>query len=260
MGTQQNRIRVGSRGSFIIAAICQDGILIVSESRANIYDKSDQNQKPIAYYDSCQKIFPFDTVAMAETGHGLILNVFFSEIRNDFSRALVRQPPTQELLPEFMRYCHRIYPPQAFAQLQEQKLFAAGFSGEHPVICYFNKDQEPGPFACIQDNGFIQSAPTLFSNYQKSLTSMSCEEAAKVASNAIEEYASVGDRWKTIGGPHDALHVSKDSCRWIKKSTPVFHWKTIQEFARDYWKGIAKLTLIPPATKADLEELISTIR
>lgn len=75
------------KGSFLIAAICKDGIVLASDSRGNIFDRSDRDETPIAYFDANQKIFPVGRHAIADTGQGLILNVFFSAIVRSSARA-----------------------------------------------------------------------------------------------------------------------------------------------------------------------------
>jgi hypothetical protein len=42
---------IGVRGSFVIAAICRDGIVVTTDSRANIFDTTDPRQRPLAYFD-----------------------------------------------------------------------------------------------------------------------------------------------------------------------------------------------------------------
>jgi hypothetical protein len=251
--------RIGSRGSFVIAAMCQDGVVVVSESRASIFDKTDQNQTPIAYYDICQKVFPIRNLALAETGQGLILNVFFSAIVEDFTQALVRQPSALRLLPTFVQFCQARYPAPLLVEIRRQKLFGAGYEDGRPLVCYFNEEQEPGPFGCIKDAGFIESAPTSFADHADALPSMSCNEVAAVARQAIEEFASDGDHWKTIGGPLDVLHVTAAGCHWVQKSTPAQDWRYVQDFVRSYHQGQATITLIPPATKRVLDDLLATV-
>ena len=76
--------RLGIHGSFVIAAICRDGIIVASESRGNIFDTRDKDRKPMAYYDVIQKVFPIGNKAIAETNQGLIAGRFFSSIVADF--------------------------------------------------------------------------------------------------------------------------------------------------------------------------------
>src|SRR5438045_8673685 len=54
------------KGSFVIAAICRDGIIVASDSRGTFKDSSGRR---LAYYDVNQKIFPFGDNLVADTGY-----------------------------------------------------------------------------------------------------------------------------------------------------------------------------------------------
>ena len=127
---------------------------------------------------------------------------------------------------------------------------------EHPTICYFNEAQSP-PFGCIQDEGFIQSAPTFFGNNAPS--NLSAEDSGDLAEEAIQAYAKEGERWKTIGGPVSVLLITQGGHEWIKNMPPVQNWTYVQDFVRDYRSGKAEINLIPPATRKELDDLLSTV-
>lgn len=237
----------------MIAIICQDGIIMASESRANIFDKTDKKQEPIAYYDTEQKVFPFGNCAIAQTGQGLILNVFFSAVVKRFSNWPVLP---RNVIPAFLDYCSRSFPVEFVKEVRKQKLIAAGYTGNQPTICYFNEAQTP-PLGCIQDRGYIQSAPTILQNHNASI--MSADEATDLAEKAIQGYAEEGDRWKTIGGPVRILLITKEGCQWIKNTPPEQKWTYIKDFAKDYRSGKVEVNLIPPASKGRLDELLSNV-
>lgn len=247
------------KGSFVIAAICKDGIVLASESRANIFDKTDENQEPIAYYNGIQKIFPVGSAAMAETGQGLILNVFFSTIVSQFTQELRVDLRVNQLLPAFISYCEQRLPPSAVSEVKRQKLFSAGYIESHATICYFNQDQPDAPFGCIQDSGFIQSDITLLTEYAQELPTMPANKVMDLAIEAIETYAAKAERWKTIGGPIDVLLVSEKGCRWLGKNSPTKDWKYIQDLIIAYRAGELEINLIPPADREQLENLLATV-
>jgi hypothetical protein len=246
-------------GSFVIAAISRTGIVVVSETRANIFDKTDTERRPIAYYDGIQKIFRIGSHAIAETGQGLILNVFFSAVVRQFKKALRILPTVDQLLPVFLDYCQQTFPPAFVQQMRTQKLFSAGYSDSHPSICYFNEQQGTHPFGCIRDTGFIQSSQTTLSDYADQLPTLSVKQVTELAKQAIESYASQDDRWKTIGGPTDVLLVTRNGCRWLEKHSSTGNWTYIQDLVRDHRAGQVKIHPIPPATSKQLDDLLATV-
>jgi hypothetical protein len=238
-------------GSFVIAAVGTDGIIMASEARANIFDKNDIVQTPIAYFDTIQKVFPKENIAIAETGQGVISNVFFSAIINDFYRMLV-DCNAHEVLPAFIDYANRFLPKEIQQEFFNQKLFSAGFHNSIPIICYYDKEQTP-KIGC-KTNGFIQSDRTIFSdNYS---INMNCQELAELAEAAIKEYASHNDRWKTIGGPVYVLKITKTNTEWILNKPVKQKWNYINEFIYDYTSEKIEINIIDPHTKDDLHKIL----
>jgi len=255
---QSQTQKLGLTGSFVISAICKDGIIIASDSRGNIFDKTDMQQNPIAYFDTVQKVFPIGPNAIAQTGRGLIFNVFFPAIIKNFA-ATGSNTQVDKLLPAFIDYCKRQYPYEFVEEIRRQKLFAAGYINNSATICYFNEEQPEGRFGCIKGSGLIESAPTLFSKYKTKFASMPFKQAAASAKKAIQAYAKEGNRWKTIGGRISVLLITKTSTRWIENEPPLQRWTYLQEFANEYFQGKVDIHLIPPATKQELDNLMATV-
>jgi hypothetical protein len=250
---------IGVKGSFVIAVICKDGIIMASDSRANIFDKSDLYHKPIAYYDLIQKIFPIGSNAIAETGQGLILNVFFSTIVEIFSKNRV-PIRVDKLLPSFIDYCGNNFPPEVLSEMKKQKLFAAGYVNNIPTICYYNEEQPEQSFGCIQNMGYIQSDKTLLSEYDSGvLVNMSSNEVADLAIKAIKEYSKENERWKTIGGPIQVLLISHNKTSWIKNEPPLQRWTYISDFIEDFINNKVNITPISPTTIEQLKNLFLSV-
>jgi len=56
-------------GTYQIAAICKDGIVVGTDTRCSI---DDGNRHIMCYYDSVQKVFPFKNYAISSSGSMLI--------------------------------------------------------------------------------------------------------------------------------------------------------------------------------------------
>lgn len=248
---------VSVHGSFVIGAICSEGAVMAAETRANIFDTTDPERKPLAYYDNMPKLFPVGPYAIAETGQGLILNVFFSAVVKEFdSRTRVRR--LSELLPIFLEYCRATMPPATYGEMRKQKLLAGGYQEGQPLICYFDENQPGGPFGCMRA-GFVESDVSSFACLRTTLGSLSAEQTAGLSEKAITEYASSGDRWKTIGGPVSVLHIAPGKMRWLRSQPQYPRWKYVQELIQDYREGRLTINLIPPATGEQLEKLLASV-
>lgn len=249
---ENKNTKIGIRGSFFIGAICNDGIIIAAESRGNIFDKRDDSKTPLAYFDDIQKIFPIEKKCIAETGQELIGNYFFSHICREFYRRTSPKIPIDDLLPEFIQFCERHMLGEIFQELKNQKLIAAGYKNDLPTLCYFDINVDPN-FKCI-NNGLIESDITLLKGYDTG--DLSCKEVAELAEKAIQEYASINDRWKTIGGPISILKITVDNIEWVKNEPTYNEWTKSEDFIEDYQKGMVEITPIPPFDKEQLDEFL----
>ena len=77
-----------------------------------------------------------------------------------------------QLLPVFIGYCEQQFPREAVNEIRNQKLFATGYIYDHPTVCYFDRGQPRGPFGCIQNRGYIESAKPLLQNYAVELPNL----------------------------------------------------------------------------------------
>lgn len=236
-------------------AICKDGIVVSAESRGNIFDKTDSNQVPMAYFDGIPKIFPIGNNVIAITGQGAIGGVFFSAIVNDFNN-VVRPTEIDKLLPNFIDFCKRKYPSDISAEIELQLILAGGYLDSIPTICYFSKNQPGGAFGYIQRTGAIASDRSSLDDFSEQLISLSGEETLKLTEQAIELYASEGERWKAIGGPINSLLVTPSNIRWLKNSAKNFRWVYVRDFYNDCVAGGVSLTYIDPYSQQDIRDLI----
>jgi len=79
------------KGSFVIAAICKDGIIVASDSRGTLKNREGRR---IAYYDANQKIFPIGDKLIADTGYASLNDAkvsFLSALMSRFSHSPLSQ-------------------------------------------------------------------------------------------------------------------------------------------------------------------------
>src|SRR5262249_42058890 len=75
------------KGSFVIAAICRDGIIVASDSRGMLKDRRGRR---IGYYDINQKIYPMRDNLIADTGYASLNDPkisFLSALMSRFAKS-----------------------------------------------------------------------------------------------------------------------------------------------------------------------------
>jgi hypothetical protein len=242
----QRPIQIG--GSFMVAVVCKDGILVAADSRGTV---EDDGHRRLAYYDGVQKVFPLGTNALAYTGTDFIQNLHFSALVREFSK----MSPTgvDQIIPAFLQFSDQL-PEVARLQFRKQSLVVAGYINGAPSICYYNEAQNIGSkYAC--GFGLVSSDRTTLDEYGTQLATTTSAEAAPLVEKAIKSYSRQHNEI-TIGGPIYIRLLTSSGQRWLSDAPQESSWTYLHDFAADYWKGKITLTLLPGINKSELDEVV----
>ena len=240
-------------GSIFIAAICKDGILIVSDSRGSVLDKRLRAATPIAYFDGIQKIFFLGDRAVVNTGQGFIGDIPIGSLW-DKSRERFPESPLDAFLPNAFELARSLVSLDAVTLLKKNMIALAGVQQRSAAICYYDGD---GAFGCIHD-GLVQSSPTKFVNYQSQLVAMTMVDAQVIATQSIVDYIAADPKRKlTMGGDFHVAHVTASGPSWVPLAPTVQRWANAEEMIRAIRGGQVSITLVPPSTRRELDELLS---
>src|SRR6266498_67446 len=202
-----------SKGSYSIAAICRDGIVIAADTRgASYYQENGIKEKePLAYYDTIQKVFIVKKYALSVTGNIIIRDKFLSYYINQFNTSLPDDTNMQSFIKLFYHFIEKNYPACAKEFLRLQ-IFWCGYENNKPEICAINN----GHYKCIVDLGSIQtdSASDFSDYYSRKLT---CKEAATLIESSIYRYAQKNSLTHETGGPIMILKITPENkIVWLK--------------------------------------------
>src|SRR3974390_1439735 len=98
------------KGSFVIAAVCKDGIIVASDSRGTL---KDHQGRRIAYYDINQKIFPIGDKLIADTGYASLNDPkisFLSTLMSDFAASPNSRVAVDALPDSYFAYASTVLP------------------------------------------------------------------------------------------------------------------------------------------------------
>jgi hypothetical protein len=232
--------------SIFVVAVCKDGVVAVADSRLTFSDSA--TGRALAYADGLNKIIRFDSALMAETGQGFLGERRFDAFVRQFADAS-GSLTADEILPALLEYGSHKLAAEDLAVLEHQHLAAAKFRNGRPLLCGYD-----GRFGCVE-RGYIQSSPTDFAEMAGRLPGMSAPDVAAAARASMERYITAQGKSTTMGGEFSAVLLTPTGARelWTLKSP-------IQATTLDELIGLVKarrirVTLIPPATWARLEEL-----
>jgi len=245
--------RPSADASIFVLAICKDGVVAVADSRFAFVDITSATGRPLAYADGMNKIMRLASALMVETGEGFIANERFDEFVRRFSAAPIRALEVDEILPALLEYGSQALPPSSVEALRRQHLAVAKFAGGDAVICGFDGKFRP----CI-DEGYVQSSPTDFEKILSKLPKMSALEVANAARASMQRYIAAQGKQTTMGGEFAAVVLTPKGFRDLWMLSNPIQARTIDELNALVQARKIQVTLVPPATWADLQELLDS--
>lgn len=243
--------------SIFIVAICKDGIVAVADSRFTFFDN--ETGRAVAYADGLEKIIHLDGALLAETGEGFIGNERFDLFTKHFEET-AGALPVELLLPSLLEYGGRRLAGEDQRVLEEQHMAVAKFRRQRhgqpqpsaqPVICGYDGRLRP----CI-DRGYVQSSPTDFENITARLPAMPASQVAAQARASMERYIAEHRKSSTMGGEFSAAVLTPSGIRDLWLVRKPLQARTLDDLISLVAGRRIEVTLIPPATRSDLDKLL----
>lgn len=243
----------GLRGSYVVAGIGNDGVIMASDSRLVFFDSSlGKDAVNLGYFDSCVKVFVVGKFAIGFVGNATIGNVFLGEMVRMYENEMPFDISIEMLIPDFINHFDNILPPSGKERLAGVKIFAVGYSKDKPRICAAKN--ENGQWLHNNDVGTaITSDKGIF--VEESSDTMSCEQLADLADFSINHYI---DETKTtsVGGLISVLKITKEGqFEWIRNKPAQFPWPTTVDLLKDYFDNKVTIHFFESSNKLKLETM-----
>jgi 20S proteasome alpha/beta subunit len=240
------------KGSFVIAAVCRDGIIIASDSRGTLKDHQGHR---IAYYDINQKIFPIGDKLIADTGYASLNDPkisFLSTLMAQFAASPSSRVAVDALSDSYFAYASRVLPVSGAASARLQTLFFAGFKNGQPTLCMYQGESNR-QIKC-RLSGYL-SSPSQTITRLENVGSLSFEQAAQIMRKTIDDYAAAVQPG-SVGGPVVIRTITKTTSQWLETPPQWPNWQSFVDLAEDYKNGRLPFHLMPGVAKAQLDALI----
>jgi hypothetical protein len=234
--------------SIFVAAICKDGVVVVADSRLTFTDN--QTGQPVAYADGLNKIIRFDSAVMAETGQGFLTDQRFDEFVKQFADS-AGSLAADAILPALLQYGSRKLAPDDLEILKRQHMAVAKFRKGAPLLCGYDGKYRP----CVGKD-YIQSSPTDFDKLRAKLPAMAALAVADEARASMQRYISATGKNATMGGEFSAVLLTASGIRDLWTLENPLTARSLDELVTQVAARKIRVTLIPPATTADLERLL----
>lgn len=252
----QNSFSQRFKGTFVIAAICKDGIIIAADTRLEVNKDGTPTSKmtdfdSYAYYfDSIQKIHPIRNFGFSSTGLASIGNNTLYYYLSNFEKSLNLNTTILEGSQKFFDYLRNTHP-DVINQFLTMQIFMAGFEDGKPLLYLYEK-QKSGYY----DNGYLVSDGNcdFAKHYNSNLT---CKQMSIIAEKTIRKFAKDQKQQHNIGGPIMILKISPDNkMTWLKNTPADNNFMHVTDIFKKYLEGKLKITFSSPNEKRKIDEMI----
>jgi hypothetical protein len=240
------------KGSFVIAAICKDGIIVASDSRGMLKDRRGRR---LAYYDTNQKIFPIGDKLIADTGYASLNDPdisFLAALMIRFANHPYSRVEVDQLPNSYFSFAASLLPSAGAESAKLQTLVFAGFTRNKPKLCIYHG--ESGRTLGCSSAGYVSSPGGRISGLQN-VQNMSFSEAAQVMGKTIDDYAAAVQPG-LVGGPVVIRTITHSGSQWFGSHPDWPTWSSFTDLADDFKANHVSFQLMPGVVKAQLDALI----
>ena len=222
-----SQIKIG--GSYDLAAICKDGIVIAADSRGTFLQKD----AVMAYFDTVQKVFPIKNCIVSVMGLIALNNRFISNYLKEFELTLPNNLTPDTLLMRLYLFFKQKYPAvmNDFARLH---IICAGYKSAHANLCALDHGVR---MTCVTDTATMSGdSLSQFKKYTREFcASKSCKYVGQLMEKAIRNYIKKYRKGNEIGGPIMIIKISRaGNIEWIENKPTKSNWETANDFMKDF--------------------------
>lgn len=218
-------------GSFYIAAVCSDGILIAEDSRGAFVRNGnaiDSKNDISCYFNPVQKVYPISKFAVATTGalnFAPEYNTIFYYLK-EFGNHVGQDANFAVAYRDMRKFLSNKYPAK-ISQFSSLNMIIAGYDDLKPRIAIMNKSHVIGGGYVVSDQKCDFGKV-----YSEKLT---CKEMAPLMEKSILNYARKYHLKHTIGAPIMILKIASDnSFSWMLNKPAMSPQLNLSDLYNDY--------------------------
>jgi hypothetical protein len=224
------QIKLQWGGTFIVAAICKDGIIAACDTRASFLDKDGH---VAAYFEGESKLYADGKTILGMAGIYSFDEITLSGLFNGFTSSNKTRIPLADYKEAFMNYAKKILKPAEYAVLSRNYFMTVGYQNGKPLIYTYHENRVDS----ITQTGYLTTDESVdnMSIIKRDLKNADFIKATEIIkeilSREIEDDNS--NRIGTIGGPVFVARLTESSLNWARLGQQV-DYKTRKDLIEAY--------------------------
>lgn len=215
-GKNSNSLSYNLSGTFIIAAIHNDGIVVGADSRSAFLDNAGN---VMAFFERSPKIFRYENVVVAMAGKYAFAksNTSFSGLFKKFQSRPQKSISLKNFYKRFLEFAKSELVTEDYTSLIDNEFFICGYFESHPIIYWYEKSRRDsiktiGYKTNIKKNNGMEDVI----QFLKNSTTFNTVVFVK---NVIENVSVENNKNKVspIGGPASVVSIAPYKIDWIYK-------------------------------------------
>ena len=236
------------QGTFVIATITKNGIVIGADSRGVVYESDDHSKLPLVFFDSMCKVFKIKQFGMAVVGASVIGNKSFKKVIEDFNAEFKTDSSLLNTLNGFIKHLDIKYPKDSFPERNSNQFVVGGYVNGTAQIIGIDSVH-----TVIEYTGTIMSDPAGF-KYGKRQSSSDYDWIESI----IEDYAIGENKTLSVGGPVSIILITpKNEIIWERNNFSDRKYQSTSEFYEAVKNDKIKMNYLVPDGK---ERLLKVLR
>lgn len=251
---QENYLEKMPHGTFIITVICNDGILIASDSRAAFTIGKGDSEKVYAYFENHLKIFTIGNFKIAASGAAILNKRSMDDIVKKFNKSHQPDSSLENTFKTFHFFLNTKMDVPDSTIFAECHFFMAGYEKQRPVLLGIIN----GKYIKETRLGHVINTDTTFRNYFKipKTIEYTCNVISPILESAILKFAKDKNDYK-IGGPIHIIQIKPDNSFYEIKSFKPVKFRTIKKQVGAILNKKLKVEYVYPRSEAMLKSALT---
>ena len=234
-------LRINSGGTYIVAYLYKEGILVGSDSRVVTFSTSG---KIALYHEDQAKVYQVKNIVVAMAGQYCFdsNSICFKGLLKNFTQSQSLKITVRNFYEEFMKYAKRNLSKQDYEAIRKNKFLVSGYYSDRPSVYYYNGNE----LDSLISPGYKSNFKSVNKNIGNQMIEMLKQASETEAINSMKALIETTvknlnrDTVSIVGGSPSIISIHKNKIYWIQRNDRNTY-STTKEFANAYKQGLVKI-------------------